>query len=59
MYKRNLMLIIDYLEGEIDIYNEDYNHVVEVWDQVWDELSFMGYNPQNPTSIKKYIREQL
>ena len=59
MYKKNLMLLIDYLEGKIDIYNKNYNYIVEFWEQVWDELVFMGYNPQNPTSIKKYIREQL
>jgi hypothetical protein len=59
MYKRNLKLIIKYLEGEIDIYNKDYINVVEFWEQVWDELSFMGYNPQNPNSIRKYIKEQL
>lgn len=59
MYKKNLMLVIDYLEGKIDIYNKDYNHVVEFWEQVWDELAFMGYNPQNPNSIRKYIKEQL
>jgi hypothetical protein len=59
MYKRNLKLVIKYLEGEIDIYNKDYINVVEFWEQVWDELSFMGYNPQNPNSIRKYIKEQL
>lgn len=59
MYKKNLMLVIDYLEGKIDIYNKDYNHVVETWQQAWDEMKWLGYNPENANSIKKYIKEQL
>ena len=53
------MLIVDYLEGKIDIYNKDYNHIVDFWEQVWDELAYMGYNPQSPDKIRRYIKEQL
>lgn len=59
MCKKNLILVIKYLEGKVDIYNKDYNHVVEIWEQAWDELALMGYNPQNPDSIRKYIKEEL
>lgn len=59
MYKKNLMLVIKYLKGEIDIYNGKYQNVINTWNQAWDEMNFMGYNPQTAEGIKKYITEQL
>ena len=59
MYKKLLMLVIEYLEGKIDIYDGNYSHVIDTWNNAWDEMKFMGYNPQDSESIKKYIREQL
>ena len=59
MYKNNLMLVIKYLKGEIDLYNGKYQNVINTWNQAWDEMKFMGYNPQTAEGIKKYITEQL
>ena len=59
MYKNNLRLVIKYLKGEIDLYNGNYNDAINVWNQAWDEMNFMGYNPQTAEGIKKYITEQL
>ncbi len=59
MYKKNLMLVIEYLEGKIDIYNKNYNHVVKTWEQAWDEMVWMGYNPESVAGIQRYINENL
>ena len=59
MYKNNLMLVIKYLEGEIDIYNGEYDNVINTWNNAWDEMKWMGYNPQTVEGIKRYITEQL
>ena len=57
--KNNLMLVIKYLKGEIDIYNGQYENAINTWNEAWDEMNFMGYNPQTVEGIKKYIRDQL
>jgi len=44
MYKRNLRLIIKYLQGEIDIYNGEYDDAVNTWNQAWDEMKFKRIN---------------
>lgn len=59
MYKKNLMLVVKYLKGEIDIYNGKYQSVIDTWNQAWDEMNFMGYNPQTVEGIKGYIKDQL
>ena len=59
MYKYHLKLVIKYLKGEIDIYNGNHNETVNVWNQAWDEIQYMGYNPGTIAGISKYIREQL
>lgn len=59
MYKNNLMLVIKYLKGEIDIYNGEYQNVINTWNQAWDEMKFMGYNPESINSIKNYIALEL
>ena len=59
MYKNNLMLVIKYLKGEIDIYNGEYDNVINTWNNAWDEMKWMGYNPQTVEGIKRYITEQL
>ena len=59
MYKNNLLKVIKYLKGEIDIYNGNYNDAINAWNQAWDEMIFLGYNPQTVQGIKKYITEQL
>lgn len=59
MYKNNLMLVIKYLKGEIDIYNGNYDDAINVWNQAWDEMKWMGYNPQTAEGVSRYIREQL
>jgi len=57
--REHLQNVIDYLNGKIDLYNGQYNRSIEVWNDVWDEMKWMGYNPENVNSIKKYISEQL
>ena len=59
MYKRNLMLVIKYLQGEIDIYNGEYQNVINTWNQAWDEMKYMGYNPESINSIRNYIAIEL
>lgn len=57
--KQHLQNVIDYLNGNIDLYNGQYNKSIQVWNQVWDEIRYMGYDPQTVKGIKKYISEQL
>jgi hypothetical protein len=57
--KQHLQNVIDYLNGKIDLYNGQYNRSIQVWDQVWDEIRYMGYDPQTVKGINKYISEQL
>ena len=57
--KKHLNNVIDYLNGKIDLYNGQYQKTIEVWNEVWDEMKWMGYNPETVTGIKKYITEQL
>jgi hypothetical protein len=59
MYKKHLQNVIDYLNGKIDLYNGQYNQSINVWNEAWDEMRFMGYDPQTVTGIKKYMQEQL
>ena len=59
MYKNHLKMVIKYLEGEVDIYNGKYNDVINTWNLAWDEMKFLGYNPENPNSIKNYIKREL
>ena len=57
--KQHLQNVIDYLNGNIDLYNGQYNRSIQVWNQAWDEMKWMGYDPETVTGIKKYITEQL
>ncbi len=59
MYKKNLMLVIKYLKGEIDIYNGEYQNVIDTWNNAWDEMVWMGYNPESVAGIQRYINENL
>lgn len=59
MYKNNLMLVIKYLQGEIDIYDGNYDNAITTWNDAWDEMICTGYNPQSIKGIQKYINEQL
>lgn len=59
MYKNNLRLVIKYLKGEIDLYNGNYNDAINVWNQAWDEMKWLGYNPENANSIANYIALEL
>jgi hypothetical protein len=59
MYKNNLMQVIKYLKGEIDIYDGKHENVITTWNNAWDEMNWMGYNPQSINGIQKYINEQL
>lgn len=59
MYKNNLMLVIKYLKGEIDIYDGKHENVIMTWNDAWDEIICTGYNPQTVNGIQQYIKEQL
>ncbi len=53
------MLVIKYLKGEIDIYNGEYQNVIDTWNNAWDEMVWMGYNPESVAGIQRYINENL
>jgi hypothetical protein len=57
--KNHLQNVINYLEGKIDLYNGEYEKSIEIWNQAWDEMRFLGYNPSTIQGIQKYIKEQL
>lgn len=57
--KKHLQNVIDYLNGKIDLYNGEYQKSIEIWNQAWDEMRFLGYNPSTIQGIQKYIKEQL
>ena len=59
MYKKNLMVVIRHLQGKINIYDGEHGNVIKTWDNAWDEMKWMGYNPESVDGIKKYIKEQL
>lgn len=59
MYKKNLMLVVKYLKGELDIYNGKYEDVINTWNDAWDEMKYLGYNPEKVQDVKKYIRDEL
>ena len=57
--ERNLRLVIKYLNGELDIYKDGYENVVNTWNQVWDEIVFMGCDPNSVEGIEEYMDKQL
>lgn len=57
--KEKLKMVIAYLDGKLDIYDGEHDNVVKAWNNAYDEMRFMGYNPNNSNDIKKYIREEL
>lgn len=57
--KKHLQNVIDYLNGKIDLYNGQYEKSIATWNEVWDEMRFLGYNPSTIQGIQKYIKEQL
>jgi len=57
MFKENLLKVIDYLEGKIDIYNGQYANVINTWNDAWDEMRWQGYDPQTINGIQKYMKD--
>ena len=57
--KKHLQNVIDYLNGKIDLYNGQYEKSISIWNEAWDEMRFLGYNPSTIQGIQKYIKEQL
>lgn len=55
----HLYLVITYLEGKTDIYDGHHNDTIQRWNEVWDEMKYLGYNPETRDGIFKYICEQL
>lgn len=59
MYIENLLKVIQYLEGKLEIYDGKHDLVINTWQDAWDEMMFLGYDPQNASSIKRYIKQEL
>ena len=57
--KRELVAVMRYLRGEIDLYNGHYEKAIQVWYSVWTEMKYLGYNPEKADDIKKYIVNEL
>ncbi len=57
--KAKMLVVIDYLNGKTDIYDGKHGDIVNAWNDAWDEMKWMGYNPETAGGIKKYINEQL
>lgn len=49
--------IIEYLKGKIDIYTKEYFSIVLFWDKIWDEMKWMGYDPESVRDLRKYAEE--
>ena len=58
-YKDGLKTVIDYLRGEVDIYNGNHPEAVRIWDEAWDEMKFLGYDPETVEGIRAYIINEL
>lgn len=55
--KYHINKIIRYLQGTLDIYNGEHNKTLQLWDTIWDEVKFMGLNPESVKDLKQYSRE--
>ena len=58
-YKQGLELVIAYLEGKVDIYNGNHPEAVRIWNEAWDEMKFLGYDPETVEGIRAYIINEL
>lgn len=55
--KHHINKIIRYLQGTLDIYNGEHNKTLHLWDTIWDEMKFIGLNPESVKDLKQYVRE--
>ena len=53
----HIINIICYLEGKLDIYNGEHESTIQVWDDIWDEMRYMGLNPECVKDLKQYMME--
>ena len=58
-YKESLKKVIAYLRGDLDIYNGQHPEAIRAWDDCWDEMKAMGYNPETVQGVKAYIINEL
>jgi hypothetical protein len=58
-YIDGLKMVISYLRGEQDIYDGKHSDVIRIWDNAWDEMRFLGYDPQTVDGIQNYIAKEL
>ena len=56
-YWDRLREVVDYLEGGVDIYDGLHEETIKVWNNAWDEMVWLGIEPDTAAGIKKYIRE--
>ena len=56
-YWDRLREVIEYLQGKNDIYDGAHWVTVEVWNDAWDEMVWMGIEPDTVEGIQQYIAE--
>lgn len=56
-FRNGLLLVVAYLRGEVDIYNSGSGcaWAVEIWNDAWDEIKFLGFDPETVDGIKGYL----
>ena len=55
--RHHIINIILYLQGDLDIYNGKHERTIQVWDNIWDEMKYMGLNPESVKDLKQYMVE--
>ena len=51
----HIINIILYLQGNLDIYNGEHERTIQVWNSIWDEMKYMGLNPESVKDLKRYM----
>ena len=51
----HIINIILYLQGSLDIYNGEHERTIQVWNNIWNEMKYMGLNPESIKDLKRYM----
>jgi len=54
-YWSRLRQVIEYMSGNVDIYDGNHAEIVAAWDRAWDEMTFQGFDPGSASGIRQYI----
>ena len=54
-----LIEIILHLEGYLDIYDGNHHYIIDMWNELWGKLIYLGYSPDTLSGIKKHMDKQL